>query len=156
MFTRTLLLSSFILAASFAQAVQPARSGSPQAIQQTQPSQPKTMQLGPRAAQANQSALPAEWSGGPLGGIYSSGWGYLLLQLTVSSPPNNTCSFYGWQFVLDTSTQAGKNTYALVLLAEATGKSISIMYQDSSLPGANQTNGCNSSTMAVVLDAVVN
>jgi hypothetical protein len=155
MFTRALSLSSLILAASFAQAIQPAKAGSAQATQQTQQSQMKTIQLGPRAAQASQSALPVEWSAGPLGGIYSSGWGYLLLQLTVSSPPNNTCLFYGWQFVLDTSTQAGKNAYALVLLAEATGKSISIMYQDSSTPGTNQTNGCTPATMAVAQDAVI-
>jgi hypothetical protein len=69
----------------------------------------------------------------------------------VSQVPAHTCNLYNTlQFILDTSTPDGKAMYAVLLLAKVTGKPIDVLYEDSTAPGTNDTNGCNVSTLSVV------
>jgi hypothetical protein len=67
----------------------------------------------------------------------------------VSPTPPHTCSYWGVQFILDTTTAGGKNDYALLLVAKATGALVDVWYHDSNAPGTDQTNGCTVATMSV-------
>jgi hypothetical protein len=55
-----------------------------------------------------------------------------------------------WQFVLDPSTPAGKNEFAVLLLAKALGKQVGFSYSRSTAPGTNESNGCSESAVSVV------
>jgi hypothetical protein len=163
MSTRTLLLSSLILAASLAQGIQPIQPGTGAAATKlteartaqgtaSQSVNPAKVRAGEPAAQASQVAVAAssatdaynlsltevviDWDGSALVG--------------VSAPPANTCDYWGLQFRFDPTTAKGKNLLALLLQASSMGKNIGVGFDNSTAPGTNGNNGCSLSTMATL------
>lgn len=61
---------------------------------------------------------------------------------------SNTCSYFGYRFKFNTSTSQGKAMLSVVLMAKALNKKISVWYNKSSAVGTNETNGCETATMA--------
>jgi hypothetical protein len=162
MFTRSILLTSVILAASFANAGQPGQPGSAQGSQPAQPPAPQVkagqaVQQSVIAAQVSSAIQPptSTWvyfNGGAVARMNQNGFatGIVMFGLATSVP--NTCLWYGTQLVFDATTVQGKMMYTLLLTAKATGKAVDVYYYQSSTPGTDQTNGCTTSTMAVVTD----
>jgi hypothetical protein len=68
----------------------------------------------------------------------------------TSLQPSDTCSEFGEFYKFDHTTPHGKSLLATLLTAKATGKNVEIWYLPSTASGTNQTNGCNTSTMAVL------
>lgn len=74
--------------------------------------------------------------------------GYVHFQ--IENPPlNATCNHWGYSFRFDARGEGGKNMYKAIMLAVTLGKTIEILFDDSTLPGTDHTNGCDSSEMAV-------
>ena len=72
--------------------------------------------------------------------IYSSATGEVRIR--TESQPSNTCSYYGWYFTFDSTTDGGKSLLSLILAAKATDSTLEIWYTTSLAPGTDETNGC--------------
>jgi hypothetical protein len=72
-------------------------------------------------------------------------WCYV--QVTDDVP--NTCSYFYYRFKFDTTTNQGKIMYSALLMAKALNSPVDIWYTASTLPGTDENNGCNPTTMAV-------
>jgi len=68
----------------------------------------------------------------------------------VDVQPVGTCSNWGEYLKFDHTTPAGKTLMSALLVAKSSGKPIGVWYDDSSVPGATQENGCSESAMAVL------
>lgn len=79
--------------------------------------------------------------------VISTGTGYTLFGTDIQGP--NTCDYYLTYYRFDSSTAAGKNMTATVLMARATGQLIDVWYSASTAPGTNQSNGCYEFNIAV-------
>jgi hypothetical protein len=74
--------------------------------------------------------------------------GYVHFQ--IENPPLGIiCNHWGYSFRFDARGEGGKNMYKAITLAVTLGKTIEILFDDSTLPGTDHTNGCDSSKMAV-------
>ena len=73
-----------------------------------------------------------------------------FVEFSVSVPPGNTCSLWGYHFRFDATTPGGKNMLSILLAAKLAGKRVNVWYTPSSAPGADQTSGCNLGTAAVL------
>lgn len=62
--------------------------------------------------------------------------------LRLAGSPPSTCSSFGEQFLLDTSTLFGKQALAVIMAAQATNRPLIVWYTHSTAPGTNETNGC--------------
>ncbi|WP_155761643.1 hypothetical protein [Alteromonas mediterranea] len=69
----------------------------------------------------------------------------------VSTPPPNTCDYFGRHFKFDATTDGGKNLLSILLAAHLSDKNVDVWYLPSKLPGSSEDNGCNPhDTLAVV------
>jgi hypothetical protein len=67
----------------------------------------------------------------------------------TSAALTGTCNYFIDQFRFSGITPAGKNMLATLVAAKIAGASVTVWWTDSTLPGTNQTNGCNGNTMAI-------
>lgn len=66
------------------------------------------------------------------------------------SQPTNSCLYWSWHVKFDGTTAAGKNLMAVFLTAKTTVRKVNMWYYNTTAPGTNHTNGCNTATMARV------
>jgi hypothetical protein len=69
--------------------------------------------------------------------------------LAVSSDVTGTCLYYVFRFRFNVTTHNGKAMLGVLLMAKALNKTIEVWYNDSSVPGTNQTNGCNAEAVSL-------
>lgn len=62
----------------------------------------------------------------------------------------NTCDYWGRQFIFDATSESGKNMFTIIIAANMAGKKVDIWFTPSLSPDTDQDSGCNGSTMAVV------
>jgi len=60
----------------------------------------------------------------------------------------NTCSYFYYRFKFNITTHQGKAMLSVLLMAKALNKKIDVWYNPSAAPGTNETNGCNTETVA--------
>lgn len=68
----------------------------------------------------------------------------------TSTQPSGTCNYYTSYFRFDSTTPIGKNQFAMLLAAKASGKTIEVWYFVSTAPGTTEANGCTVNSMALV------
>lgn len=83
----------------------------------------------------------------PVNRFFVDSGGYVYFGTTLQF--NGTCSYYIDHFRFNGATAAGKNMLATLIAAKIAGTSVTVWYTPSTLPGSNQSNGCNDSTLAV-------
>lgn len=83
----------------------------------------------------------AGYDGGTVKRVYTtaSGWTYFGL---ADKSPAGTCSNWGEHFKFDSTTPGGKNMFAIILAAKASGKTINVWYGESTKAGSDQSSGC--------------
>jgi len=101
------------------------------------------------AFETSTASADTEFGGGFTVGRFYGGEGTQVI-VTVSPTPPKTCSYFSSQLIFDASTPHGKIMFAILLASKAMGKPIDIWYGDSTAPGTDETNGCNSGTMSVL------
>lgn len=82
-----------------------------------------------------------------IGRFYISG-GYVNVQ--IISAPTDTCVYYLENFRFNANTMEGQAMHSLLIIAKSNNKNITLWYNPSTTPGTNQTNGCTTSTLAVI------
>lgn len=68
----------------------------------------------------------------------------------VSTPPSDTCDYYGRDFTFDATTEGGKNMLSMLIAAYMADKKVDVWYAPSSLPATTEKSGCNPNTIAVM------
>ena len=82
-----------------------------------------------------------------IGRFYISG-GYVNVQIIAA--PTDTCVYYLENFRFNANTTEGQAMHSLLITAKSNNKNITLWYNPSTTPGTNQTNGCTTSTLAVI------
>lgn len=72
------------------------------------------------------------------------------IKFGADSQPPGTCVYYNRIFKFDATSEAGKNMFAILLSAVASGKKVDVWYTPSDNPGTTQANGCSESNLATV------
>ena len=71
-----------------------------------------------------------------------------LVWVQTDAMPSDTCSYWGFNYVMNTNSAAGKQMFSLLLSAKITGNFVELWYDPSSVPGSDHYSGCVPFTMA--------
>ena len=78
-------------------------------------------------------------------------YGSNIIYFGISHPDQETlCSNWGRHFNFDATTEKGKNLLTLLMSAYLSDKRVNVWYNESTLPGTTEQNGCSSGKLAVV------
>ena len=77
-------------------------------------------------------------------------FGAASMHFGISSPPADTCDYFGRHFTFDATTAGGKNMLSILVAATMAKKNIDIWYEVSTTPGTTEKNGCTYNTLAKI------
>ena len=73
----------------------------------------------------------------------------------TTTQPTDTCSYFGYYFIFDSTTADGKSMYAMLLAAKLSARQVNVWYTPSSARGTNENNGCVPSAWAVLTQVAI-
>ena len=97
----------------------------------------------------SQSVHSAGYTTGKIKRYYNGG-NDIFFGLEGQVDQNSICTYFQEHFRFDATTPEGKTMFATLMASKLADRPIAVWYQESTLPGTNHENGCNSNNMAVM------